>query len=226
MKGVTISFTNKMTGILTIMKPSPNKPITYIESLVKLLHPLSSTFLTKKGDIVNTCCQDKRQCFLLIKGTVSLHRKSDGLVINSESAPYVIGLTQTYLKWDYFFIHSQDNATLASLDINDAWRLIDENKKWKEASYVILYSMGRIYEHCMNITSYTSYDVIRYQLYELMKEPTTIRLFTSAVSYIQERSFVSRSSIMKILSQLRIGGYIKMNKGVLMEICKVIPLKY
>lgn len=59
-----------------------------------------------------------------------------------------------------------------------------------------------------------------------MREADELRLHTTAANYIQSRSFLSRSSIMKILADLKKGGYIITERGVLQEIQKNIPLKY
>ncbi|WP_235426146.1 helix-turn-helix domain-containing protein [Citrobacter braakii] len=47
----------------------------------------------------------------------------------------------------------------------------------------------------------------------------------SIVSYILSRTFLSRSSIMKILAQLKTGNYIETEKGLLRAINN-IPSKY
>jgi hypothetical protein len=58
-----------------------------------------------------------------------------------------------------------------------------------------------------------------------MSEPETIRNSVTIAYYVQSRTFLSRSSIMKILAQLKTGGYIITDKGLLLAI-NHIPLKY
>ncbi|WP_413535418.1 helix-turn-helix domain-containing protein [Rahnella inusitata] len=67
--------------------------------------------------------------------------------------------------------------------------------------------------------------IICYQLYELMYETEELRNSISTVSYVMNRTFLSRSSIMKILAQLKTGNYITMEKGILKAINN-IPSRY
>ncbi|HDR2347354.1 helix-turn-helix domain-containing protein, partial [Enterobacter kobei] len=52
-----------------------------------------------------------------------------------------------------------------------------------------------------------------------------IRLNTTAAAYIKSRTYLSRSGIMRILSELRTGKYITMERGVLLDIHH-LPRKY
>lgn len=64
----------------------------------------------------------------------------------------------------------------------------------------------------------SAYDIIRFQLVELMQEPEAIRQNITAAACIKIRSWLSRSGIMRILAELRTGKYIIMDRGVLIEI--------
>jgi len=57
--------------------------------------------------------------------------------------------------------------------------------------------------------------MICHQLGELMAESDTVRLHTSVHDYIQQRTHLSRSGIMKHLSILRRKGIIDIKNGVL-----------
>lgn len=75
------------------------------------------------------------------------------------------------------------------------------------------------------LNSPTAYEILRFQLLELMSEPVEFRENISAAQYIQQKTRLSRSSIMKILSQLKQGGFVRLENGTLKEICH-LPLKY
>ena len=70
-----------------------------------------------------------------------------------------------------------------------------------------------------------AYEIVRVQLQELMSEPAEYRHDVSAAQYIQQKTSLSRSSIMKILAQLKKGGYISIENGILLTI-EHLPLKY
>lgn len=202
------------------------KPVPHIETLIDWLSPHANLFRTSTKQIINYETYHSRQCFLLLEGTVALFRSRDCFMLNSESAPYVFGLSNQSADANYLHMQTLEESIIASIPLCEANRIIAEHNLWQSLAKVLIYTAGRIYEHCTRIYAPSSYDIIRSQLYELMEESTEIRLSITAANYIQTRTFLSRSSIMKILADLRKGGYITTRRGVLMDIPHRIPLKY
>ena len=201
------------------------KPLAEIERLLAHLTPPANKLETKGRQTINYMDNDQRKCFLLHKGSVSLYRSVDGMVLNTESAPFVFGMSTQMTDPDYLFIRTHDVSEVSWLPLEVANQIIAENNLWRPLSQMLIYTVTRVYDHCTKISSLSSYDIIRYQLYELMSETEAIRNSVSIANYIQSRTFLSRSSIMKILAQLKAGGYIVSERGCLQAI-KNIPLKY
>lgn len=59
------------------------KPFKHIERLIDNILPHAERRIVSKGDIVHYYDNEVRQCFLLIHGSVALHRRGDGIVLNS-----------------------------------------------------------------------------------------------------------------------------------------------
>ncbi|SUW63741.1 putative DNA-binding transcriptional regulator [Buttiauxella agrestis] len=201
------------------------KPTAEIELLISHLNPLSNNLETKPRQIINYMEQGQRKCFLLHKGSVSLYRTIDGMVLNTESAPFVFGMSTQLTEQEYLYIRTHDESEVSWLPLQLANEIISDNNLWECLARSLIYTVSRVYDHCTKISSLSSYDIIRYQLYELMSETEEIRMSVSIANYIQSRSFLSRSSIMKILAQLKAGGYIITERGCLKAINN-IPLKY
>ena len=168
------------------------KPFKHIEKLIDNVLPYAERRIVSKGDIVHYYDNDVRQCFLLIQGSVALHRRGDGIVLNSESSPFLLGVCSNL--WEHF-------------------------------SKLLIYTASRVYEHCSQISQMSAYDIIRFQLVELMQEPEAIRQNITAAAYIKSRTYLSRSGVMRILAELRTGKYITMERGVLIDIHH-LPRKY
>lgn len=169
--------------------------------------------------------EGEHKCFLLHHGNITLYRHADGIALNSESAPYIFGLSTQLLEHDYFYIRTNETSDISVLSIADANRIIDRCNLWKGVAALLIYSATRMFDHCTKISALSSYEIICYQLYELMDETEEVRNNVSIVSYILSRTFLSRSSIMKILAQLKTGNYIETEKGLLRAINN-IPSKY
>jgi DNA-binding IscR family transcriptional regulator len=71
----------------------------------------------------------------------------------------------------------------------------------------------------------TTYELIRQSLMTLMAKKETLRQTINTCDYIQEKTHISRSRVMKILSDLKIGNYIEIERGVLIKINK-LPKTY
>ncbi len=201
------------------------KPVADIEKLIAHFQFAANKIETKPKQIINYINNDQRRCFILHSGSVSLYRSVDGMVLNTESAPYVFGMSTQLTDPYYLYIRTHDVSEVSWLPLALANKVIAEHELWQSLTQLLIYTVTRVYDHCTKISSLSSYEVIRYQLYELMNESEVFRNNVSIVNYIQSRTFLSRSSIMKILAQLKAGGYIATQRGCLLEI-RNIPLKY
>lgn len=164
--------------------------------------------------------------YLVLVGTIFIHRSSDGMVVATGYSPLIVGLTNEILmgEADYFFTTETD-ISYAVTPLHNAKDIIRDNNLWKDYSIFQSYFLKYISINSAKNTALSAYEVIRNQLINLMHEPDEIRLSITAAQYIQERTRLSRSGIMKILSQLKIGGYITTSEGKLMDMIK-LPVNF
>ncbi len=71
----------------------------------------------------------------------------------------------------------------------------------------------------------SNYHQIRSTLINMAKWNETLRSRIGVMRYIQQRTKISRSVIAEVLSALRQGNYIQMDKGKLVSITR-LPTKY
>lgn len=160
-------------------------------------------------------------CYLIASGSVSVHRNADNLMIYRISAPLVLGLGMIR----DVYIQTQEPCRLATLPLPQAHQLIQDNNLWELFARHMTMLSSKLYSHSKLLTAPTSYETTRTLLIALMREPEALRANTSAERYIRDRTLLSRSGVMKILSALKAGGYIVIEEGRLREI-KKLPLKY
>lgn len=82
------------------------KPLGEIELLLRHLSPRANKVETKNRQSLNYIAGGQHNCFLLHKGSVTLYRNIDGMVLNSESAPYIFGISTQLLESDYLYIRT------------------------------------------------------------------------------------------------------------------------
>lgn len=161
---------------------------------------------------------------MLLHGSVALHRRGDGIVLNSESAPFILGVSSQFSS-EHLYVRALETSELACVSLDAFNKVVAQHDLWEHFSKLLIYTASRVYEHCAQISQMSAYDIIRFQLVELMQEPETIRQNITAAAYIKSRTYLSRSGIMRILAELRTGKYITMERGVLIEI-NHLPRKY
>ncbi|MCD1125471.1 helix-turn-helix domain-containing protein [Jinshanibacter sp. LJY008] len=201
---------------------SVNKPIDAIQQLLDALHPHA---LQQVSPPHKKFCYIE-QCYLIQDGYVQLHRVQDGLVMYSASAPTILGLSSSLIPGaENFFFTTQTTVTLSTLPTAKATQIIECENLWENVSIFQSYVIRRMHETNSKITALSAYEITRNQLINLINEPEEIRNNITAVQYIQDHTRLSRSGVMKMLSQLKTGNYIELNKGCLIKINK-IPLRY
>lgn len=200
------------------------KPLRHIEKLIENMLPDAEKIILSKGEVVQYYRNDSRQCFLLTHGSVALHRRGDGIILNSESAPFILGVSSQFSS-EHLYVRALETSEMASVSLDCFNHVVARQNLWEHFSHLLIYTASRVYEHCAQISQMSAYDIIRFQLVELMQEPEAVRLNITAAAYIKSRTYLSRSGIMRILAELRTGKYITMERGVLIDIHH-LPRKY
>lgn len=215
---LTTSLNNHDSTVLGL------KPLIHIDTLINSVLPAAKRTIVCRGETVHYYKDDVRQCFLLLQGSVALHRRGDGIVLNSESAPFILGVSSQFSS-EHLYVRALETAEIARVSLETFNQIVSQQDLWEHFSKLLIYTASRVYEHCAQISQMSAYDIIRFQLVELMQAPDAIRKNTTAAAWIKSRTYLSRSGIMRILAELRTGKYITMERGVLLEIHH-LPRKY
>lgn len=209
-------------GIASAQKFKPEADITKI---IEQVTPFATYFEARKGEVLRYYSGGHRVCYLLHEGSVTLNRRGDGMVLNSEQAMFVLGVSNQFSGTENLYIRVNENALMSRLSLERFNLLIESFGLWDSLCKLLIYTASRVYDHCTLVSQMSSYEIIRYQLMELMKETDRIRNNITAANYIQSRTYLSRSGIMRILAELRDASYIELDRGVLVAM-KNLPLKY
>lgn len=92
------------------------KPFKHIEKIIDNVLPHAERSIIARGEIIHYCSGDTRQCFLLLYGSVALHRRGDGIVLNSESAPFILGVS-SQLSSEHLYVRALETSEVASVSI-------------------------------------------------------------------------------------------------------------
>lgn len=179
----------------------------------------------KPGQKFNLEHSNTRLCFVLFDGTGLVKRTHDSLVLSTIHGPCLIGLQDIFHVKSDVQVSSTSEMEYSLIVASELFSWAEEKGLWKNLCYMLMLSSTRFSEYQKETVGVSNYELICNLLYSLNKESFEIRATTTALEYIQTRSMLSRSGIMKTLSSLRIGGYIVISKGLLIKI-NALPKKF
>lgn len=163
----------------------------------------------------------ERFCYLLLKGNVTVHRRSDDRLMTTATGPMLIGLGNlNRLEMDAY-IKTLIPSEIAALKMTDVYDTVSSCQLWEVVAKHMMVVAGKLFHYSEQLTTPSSYDIVCAQLNELFNESPGIKNNTTAERYIREKTRLSRSGIMRILSALREGGYIELNRGILVNIIRL-----
>lgn len=165
-------------------------------------------------------------CYILLEGTTEFHRGLDGLVVTRIYAPAIAGLADVqFATFRDSWIETRELSQVATMSMAQAYDIIRQNDLMETLVGHINGIFGKLYYYNLLNTAPSAYEVIRYQLMELMTETEEFRASTTVEKYIRAKTNLSRSGILKILAELKTGEYVEMDEGRLVKINK-LPAKY
>ncbi|SAC78742.1 cAMP-binding proteins-catabolite gene activator and regulatory subunit of cAMP-dependent protein kinases [Enterobacter cloacae] len=150
-----------------------------------------------------------------------IHRGNDDLAMATVQGPAVIGLSNLHQTQMRGYIKTFNNCDIVTLKTDFVNETIKNHNLWEPLAYHLMGLAGKLFHSYEDLTGPSAYDIVSAQLYALSNEESSFRLNVTAESYIRDKTHLSRSGVMRILSALKEGGYIEMQRGVLLNIVKL-----
>lgn len=213
-----MKFKGTLPNTTQDLPDTSTKPMAHIQKLIDCIEPYAEPFTPVSGEALHYLNNNKRVCYLLLNGGASLHRRGDGMILNSVKAPFLLGVSNLQTQHPQLYIRVTENVQISRISLERLSLIIEKENLWENLCHLIIYTASRIYEHCTMISQLSSYEIIRIQLLELMREPEKMRMNVTASTYIRDRTYISRSGIMRILAELRDSGCITLKRGILLGI--------
>lgn len=207
--------------------PSPfnmlKQPSPYTPALIRQLtteeeykrYPKGSRFVfVQNGDY---------QCHFIREGVVSIENRDNHLALGIASAPLSLGFTSALSE--KLLLRALEPCEVATVPLDTVMARIEEKQLWEIMTKHMIIVTNKLFIQNEMAVVPTAYDLLCNQLLALSEEPENIRLNIAAYQYILDRTHISRSSVMKMLSALKKGGYIELHQGKLLAI-KHLPSRF
>lgn len=202
--------------------PEVRYPQSEIEIIKNTLAPAGFKKIFRAGQHLHLMHRGERVCYIILSGHVSYRHKENGFVISYMYPDYLIGIGHFLIKHNAGYFHSETDTETIRITERKFNELFTANiDLWKSLSYYMTYLCHCLIIRDTKINSKNAYHTIKSLLIELMEQPKSVSQKITASRFILERTHLSRSTVMYILSELRRGQYITIKKGVLIQINKL-----
>ncbi|MCJ1876950.1 hypothetical protein GKR53_23315 [Klebsiella sp. HSTU-Sny5] len=157
-------------------------------------------------------------CYIILEGYFGVYRKNDSRLLAIVSYPTILGMKgMLNIKTD-IFLKALTPAKVGRLTVDNFHSFIQRENLWEELAKHLVLLSERLYISSEQINAPTATEMVLTQLQELMLEPDIIRNNITAESYIKDKTGLSRSRIMGVLSELKKSGHIDIYKGILLRL--------
>ena len=223
-------FSDKMTSVLLEKKEGPlYKPIDSINRLFKIIKSDDDEMFTfkqhKAADYSNNT--DTQYIYLMMDGHFAISRKNDGLYIATGTAPMLFGcslMLQNRVPVNYMIIPEMDCHGY-KIPFEEAKERITALQLWADMAEVFAYLLQFFVQRDQYLVGVNAYTMIRENLYKINGLAFDERIDINVEKFIHQHTLLSHSGIMKILSELKRGGYIVLKHGRLIKI-NSLPKNY
>jgi CRP-like cAMP-binding protein len=169
---------------------------------------------------------DEPKITVFYQGTLKIERAKEDLLVGICSAPMIIGLPGLLSpSRENHRVTALTSCQLYQLEPGKCSAILEQHKLWRHAFNWVSWQCRMQEQRDVQLIGKGSYSQIRATLQTMAQWDETLLGRIGVMSYIQQRTRISRSVIAEVLAALREGKYIEMEKGKLLSINR-LPLEY
>lgn len=207
------------------IKP-PVRPQAIIERLLETLKPFATPMNVVARKKLTWDYKGKPQLYLFLKGELSIIRASDGLLMVTVYEPHLFGVAEMIQPSRSHGLRAEVASEIMRIDADAAVKIFRENLLWEDVTILMSYHTAYLAYRDVLVLQQRTYSVIRNHLLEMIQLPDDTRMRVSMLEYIQDRTHLSRSSILNVLSALKKGKYIEFIRGGYLQRIENLPEKF
>ena len=207
------------------IKP-PVRPQAHIDRLMAMLEPHATPLNVVARKRLSWEHKGKIQLYLFKKGGLSIFRSSDRLLMVTVYEPHLFGVAEMLQPSRSHGLRAEIDSEILRIDSDIAMQLFGQHNMWEEVTRLLAYHTSYLVYRDDLVLQQRTYSVIRNHLMEMILLPEETRLRVSILEYIQDRTHLSRSSVLNVLSALKKGAYIEYARGGYFQSIASLPEKF
>lgn len=163
--------------------------------------------------------------YIIISGDVEFRRTSDDLCMFTLQGQCIFGLSSIFHNTSHIYGVVRANTVVRAIKRDAFSRLMTEKNLWPDLTIVLSWYICLMSKRDDLLVARSAYSVVREFLMEINELTIQQHRDINVYDYIQEYTNLARSTIIKILSDLKKGHYIVVEKGRLINMTS-LPEKY
>jgi len=191
----------------------PIRPELSVQRLTALLEPIAEKMKVVPRKRITWTHKNRQQMYLFLGGELSVLRASDGLLIVTVYEPHLFGIAEMIQPVRGHLLRAETESTILRVDAQTAMDTFREHGAWEDVVTLLSYHTAYLFYRDALLVQQKTYAVIRSHLQEMSLLPEDTRMRVSILDYIQQRTHLSRSSVLNVLSALKNGNYINFKRG-------------
>lgn len=152
--------------------------------------------------------------YFLDEGTFLMKQSIDDKVISVILSPAIIGWSMVTLDGGELYLERVDYGKIRSIPFNTAMRIITAYERFDDVLTIVNTGFHALIDHCIGNHG-DSLSIVHKMLRSLNQLPPDVKLRFSALSYISQRTSLSKSTIKRGLKQLQQQGLLTLERGKL-----------
>ncbi|BCL42146.1 helix-turn-helix domain-containing protein [Enterobacter roggenkampii] len=198
------------------------RPYHEIEKIISATEGFEEKSL-KKWQKISTV--ENEFIHIIVSGEVEFRRESDELCLFTLQGQCIFGLSSIIYHSSHMYGLVRSNTVVRSIPKDAFSQLMTEKGLWPELTKVLAWYICMLSKRDDVLVARSAYSVVREFLLEINELIVHHQRDINVYDYIQEYTSLARSTIIKILSDLKKGQYIVVEKGRLLNITN-LPEKY
>ena len=198
------------------------RPYHEIEKIISATEGFEEKSL-KKWQKISTV--ENEFIHIIVSGEVEFRRESDELCLFTLQGQCIFGLSSIIYHSSHMYGLVRSNTVVRSIPKDAFSQLMTEKGLWPELTKVLAWYICMLSKRDDVLVARSAYSVVREFLLEINELIVHHQRDINVYDYIQEYTSLARSTIIKILSDLKEGQYIVVEKGRLLNITN-LPEKY
>lgn len=154
---------------------------------------------------------DSRRVFFILEGDFLLKLQSENKMLNILSAPFVVGVSPS-LDAPPLYLERVDYGKITYVDYEFFWQRVLEKDLLSDVMSIMSGQYSDLMSYIM-LSKSNSYDQVISLIERWQKIPPHLKRRFSALYLLEHSSYLSKSSISRVLKELKDSGELTLERG-------------